>query len=198
MSQLLRFGLLLQSDPTLPSVCSLITGAPVRGSWWSHPLAHSIFYVNGQIADHRDVLITKLISGKVTFVHRNLWSEILAIGTARERWQTKDLSPAARSMLKLVSEQGSLRTDEIPWPRPVKGKPGDAARELEQKLLVRTGEFHTATGAHAKIVESWQHWAQEIGFRPSAISAESAKKRIEESLDNLNKQFGGKAKLTWN
>jgi hypothetical protein len=198
MSQLERFDLLLQSDPTLPSICSLITGAPVRGSWWSHPLAHSIFYVNEELADHRDVLSTKLISGKVTFVHRNLWPEVLAIGTARERWQTKDLSAAARSMLKIVSEQGSLRTDEIPWPRSVKGKPGDAARELEQKLLIRAGEFHTATGAHAKLVESWQHWAQRIGFRPSVTSAESAKKRIEERLDNLKKQFGGKAKLAWN
>ena len=197
MSQLQRFGLLLESDPRLPSICSLITGAPVRGSWWSHPLAHAIFHVSGQLADHSDVLITKLISGKVTFVHRKLWPEIFAIGTAREPWQTKDLSPAARSMLKMVSEQGSLRTDEIPWPGPVKGKPGDAARELEQRLLIRAGEFHTATGAHAKLLESWQHWAQRTGFRPSAISADRAKKRIEGSLDNLNEQFGAKAKLPW-
>src|SRR5712691_9806540 len=48
-------------DPRLPSVCSLITGAPVRGSWWSHPFAHAIFHVSGQLADHADVLITKLI-----------------------------------------------------------------------------------------------------------------------------------------
>jgi hypothetical protein len=198
MSQLQRFGLLLQSDSTLPSVCSLISGAPVRGSWWSHPLAHLIFQVNGQLADHRDVLITKLISGKVTFVHRKLWPELFAIGTSRERWQTRDLSPAARSMLKMVSEQGSLRTDETPWPRQVKRKPGDVARELEQKLLIRAGEFHTATGAHAKLVESWQHWAQQIGFQSSAISADTAKRSIEESLDNLHKQFGGKAKLPWN
>jgi hypothetical protein len=197
MSQLQRFGLLLESDPRLPSICSLITGAPVRGSWWSHPLAHAIFHVSGQLADHADVLITKLISGKVTFVHRKLWPEIFAIGTAREPWQTKDLSPAARSMLKMVSEQGSLRTDQISWPRPVKGKPGDAARELEQKLLIHAGEFHTATGAHAKLLESWQHWAQRTGFRPSAISADRAKKRIEGSLDNLNEQFGAKAKLPW-
>ena len=197
MSRLQRFGLLLESDPRLPSLCSLITGAPVRGSWWSHPLAHAIFHVNGKLADHKDVLITKLISGKVTFVHRKLWPEIFAIGTARERWQTKDLSPAARSMLKLVSEQGSLRTDEISWPRSVKGKPGDAARELEQKLLVRAGEFHTETGTHAKLLESWQHWASRIGFRPSGISADKAKERIEKRLDSLNEQFGAKAKLSW-
>lgn len=197
MSQLQQFGLLLESDPRLPSICSLITGAPVRGSWWSHPLAHAIFHASGQLADHADVLITKLISGKVTFVHLTLWPEIFAIGTARERWQTKDLSPRARSMLKMVGEQGSLRTDEISWARSAKGKPGDAARELEQKLLIRAGEFHTETGAHAKLLESWQHWAQRTGFQPSAISADRAKKMIEESLDNLNEQFGAKAKLPW-
>jgi len=197
MSQLQRCGLLLESDPRLPSICSLISGAPVRGSWWSHPLAHTIFHVSGQLADHSDVLITKLIFGKVTFVHRKLWPEIFAIGTARERWQTKDLSPRARSMLKIVGEQGSLRTDELSWARSAKGKPGDAARELEQKLLIHAGEFHTATGTHAKLLESWQHWAQRTGFRPSVISADRAKRRIEETLDNLDEQFGAKAKLPW-
>src|SRR5947207_2949642 len=95
LSQLNDLGVLLESDPKLPSVSSLLTGEPMRGSWWSHPLAHTIFNVNEQLEEHRDVMMTKLISGKVTFVHRRLWPEILAIGTAREPWQTRDLSSTA-------------------------------------------------------------------------------------------------------
>ena len=38
-----RTGLLLLHDPALPSVTALVTGAPFRGSWWSHPQAHEIY-----------------------------------------------------------------------------------------------------------------------------------------------------------
>ena len=73
-------GFLLESDPKLPSVCSLITGSPLRGSWWSDPQAQTIFQVNELLEDHEDVLITKLVSGKGTFVHREIWTDVVTIG----------------------------------------------------------------------------------------------------------------------
>ena len=82
LQTLRRLGLLLETDARLPSVASLIAGEPVSGSWWSHASAQEIFITLGQFADHRDVMFTKLISGKVTLVHRKLWPEIFAIGTA--------------------------------------------------------------------------------------------------------------------
>src|SRR6266487_2233368 len=136
LNQLTEFGLLLESDPSLPSVSTLITGERLRGSWWSHPLAEAIFRVNCQLEDHPDVIVTKLISEKVTFAHRKLWPAILAIGKARELWQTGGLSVPANSILQSVDKEGSLRTDKLAWPKSLKGKPGDAARELEKKLLV--------------------------------------------------------------
>src|SRR6267142_3049099 len=105
-SKISSLGFLLESDPKLPSVCTLITGAPLHGSWWSHPLAQTIFQVNEKLEDHPDVLITKLISGKVTFVHRNLWPEVVAIGTSKEPWQMKGLSASAKTLLKTVEESG--------------------------------------------------------------------------------------------
>src|ERR1700681_4423049 len=36
-------GLLLKSDPRLPSVAGLVAGEAIRGSWWAHPAAHAIF-----------------------------------------------------------------------------------------------------------------------------------------------------------
>jgi len=68
-----RLGLLLETDARLPSVASLIAGEPIRGSWWAHARAHEIFAALGQFDDHRDAMFTKLISGKVTLVHRKLW-----------------------------------------------------------------------------------------------------------------------------
>lgn len=200
-SKILKFGFLLESDPKLPSVCTLITGASLRGSWWSHPMAQTIFQVNEQLEDHPDVLITKLVSGKVTFVHRELWSEILAIGTAHEPWQMEGLSASAQALLKMVQETGTLRTDKISWPKTQstsKNKPGVAARELERKLLIYAEQIHTESGAHAKLLETWEHWSKRTGFAESAIRADQAKRNLEDRLRKLNDEFDGTARLPWN
>lgn len=199
--KLLVLGFLLESDPKLPSVCTLITGAPLRGSWWSHPLAQTIFQVNEKLEDHPDVLITKLISGKVTFVHRDLWPEILAIGTAQEPWQMEGLSAPAQALLKTVELSGELRSDKSDWPKSQsssKNKRGDAVRELERKLLVRAEQIHTTSGAHAKLLETWEHWSKRTGFAGSAVRPDQAKRNLEERLRKLNDVFDGTARLPWN
>lgn len=197
LSELEVNGFLLESDPKLPSVCSLITGTPLRGSWWSHPLAQIIFNVNEQLEDHADVLITKLVSGKVTFVHRNIWSELLKIGNAREDWQLKKLSLPARSLLDQIDSAGSLTTAEVVWKPQAKMKVGDAARELEKRLLVVGTQFHSETGAHHKRLETWQHWMKLRKYKPSKISVDSAKRDLEKELGRLNEEFEASATLPW-
>lgn len=201
LSQLKKFGLLLESDPRLPSVATIITGSPLHSSWWSHPLAHTIFHVNGQLEDHPDLLVTKLIASKVTWIHKKLWPEVLAIGTAREQWQTARLSASARALLEMVDASGSLRTDQLissgSKTGSVKLKPGDAARELEGKLLVHAAQIHTESGAHAKVLETWEHWVRRIGFRAASISVDEAKKKMEARIAKLNAQFKATAPLPW-
>ena len=190
-------GFLLESDPKLPSVCSMITGSPLRSSWWSHPLAQIIFQVNEKLEDHEDILIAKLISRKVTFIHRKLWSELATIGSARERWQLVNLSAGARSLLKQVDSSGALTTAETIWPRKTEMKLGDAARELERRLLVIGAQFHSESGAHEKRLETWDHWMRRRKFKPAKIAVSAAKSRLELSLHTLNDKFGSLAKLPW-
>jgi hypothetical protein len=190
-------GFLLESDAKLPSVCSLITGEPMRGSWWSHPSAQIIFQVNERLEDHEDVLITKLVSGKVTFVHRSIWSEVVAIGRAREAWQVKQLPPAAKTLLGQIEKNGSVTTAEITWPSSAKMKLGDAARELEKKLLIVGTQFHSESGAHQKQLETWGHWLKRRKFKPAKISATTAKAMLEMKLKSLNDRFEGSGKLPW-
>jgi len=197
LETLRRLGLLLETDALLPSVASLIAGEPVSGSWWSHPSAQKIFATLGQFEDHRDVMFTKLISGKVTLVHRKLWPEIFAIGTSRAPWQMKDLSKSARNLLEMIDEQGSLRTDQLAWPKSGTVKPGEAARELEKKLLIHAGEFHTESGAHAKLLETWKTWARRVGFPVRIVRPEIAMQKMEERVVKLNEQFEAKARLPW-
>jgi len=190
-TQLKTLGFLLLSDPKLPSVCSVITGGPLRTSWWSHPLAQTIFQISGQLEDHPDVTVTKLISGKITYVHRIFWSHIYIIGTSRERWQIEPLSANARVLLKKVDKQGSLRTDKIG-----SSAKGPAA-ELEKRLLVNSAQVHTETGAHAKFLESWKHWSERKEFKSDTISSGFAKETFEQHLSRLNREFSAQANLPW-
>ncbi|HWN08443.1 MAG TPA: hypothetical protein VNO50_04075 [Pyrinomonadaceae bacterium] len=195
--QLKGFGFLLESDPKLPSVCTLITGTPMKGSWWSHPMAQIIFQINERLEDHKDVLITKLVSRKVTFVHRKLWPEVVSIGAAREPWQFSKLSNSAQWLLKTIDAGGSISTDELPSPPPGKTKIGDAARELEKKLMIHGAQIHTESGAHAKVLETWPHWAARVGLAVPKVSPANAKKILEERMLKLNQESTASAKLPW-
>lgn len=160
-------------------------------------MAQIIFQVNERLDDHKDLLSTKLVSGKVTFVHRKLWPEILAIGLSREPWQLKNLSNSARCLLKTIDERGSVTTDELPPPPSGNAKVGDAARELEKRLLINGAQIHTVSGAHAKVLETWPHWARRVGFKNPDIHTAMAKEALETLLLKLNQEFSAAAKLPW-
>jgi hypothetical protein len=189
------FGFLLVSDRAFPNVASLISGEPVKGSWWSHPLGHTIFAVSEMLEDHKDVLLTKLISGKVTFVHRNMWQQVYSIATARDDWQTEALSSAARELLKKLQNESTLDTTEL---GPLRAKkPGDVARELELRLLIHSEQVHTESGAHAKRIETWEHWAKRVGLKGRLPDSQSAKQVIEKRITELNNKFGANGRLPW-
>jgi hypothetical protein len=193
-----KTGFLLQSDALLPSVASLIAGEPIRGSWWTHPQAQAIFVITNKLEDHEDVLFTKLVSGKVTLVHRRLWKNLLAITTSRDSWQMQGLSPAGKFLLKKVDAEEAFSSNELHWPAKFKSvKPGDVVRDLERRLLIHTEEFHTTSGAHAKLLEDWQHWVQRIGFREKLDPPVAARRVFEDLLDELNKAHSAKARLPW-
>jgi len=107
--QLEKLGVLLVSDSFFPNVYQLIAGDSRRGSWWGDEQAHTIFALNEMLEDHPDVLVMKLISGKVTFVHRELWGQIYSIGVAREEWQLRKLSPGAKLLLRLSTPKESCK-----------------------------------------------------------------------------------------
>ena len=154
-------------------------------------MAQTIFQVNERLDDHPDLLITKLVSKKVTFVHRKLWPELFAIGSAREPWQMQKLPASAKTVLKRLDNECALSTERL-----AVAKPGDAARELEFRLLVHSQQFHTEGGKHAKHLETWEHWAERAGVS-STVSAEDSRKKFEMLLDEMNKQFSGNGTFPW-
>jgi hypothetical protein len=186
-SILKEHGLLLQTDANLPNVCALVAGAPVRGSWWAHPRSHEIFRVNCELAEHPDVLVTKLISGKITYIHKALWPAVIAIGRAREPWQMKRLSDDARKLLAEVDRKPVETDNRVSKP----------ASELETNLLVYSEQFHREAGAHARRVESWDHWSNRIGYKGEPITPVRAELELETVVASLNRKFNGRGRLPW-
>jgi hypothetical protein len=183
-----RIGLLLLADSRLPSVASLVAGEPVRGSWWGHPRGQDIYRVSEALTQRPDVLTVRLVQGKVTFVHRRLWPALLAVATARERWQTGGLSPAARALLRRVQATGALRTDALAAKalRAIP-RPGDAARELQQRLLIVAEEVHTERGAHALQLQTWQHWMRQRHVAMDLPEVEAARACLEQAVAALQR-----------
>jgi hypothetical protein len=166
-------GLLLAQDKTLPSVVGVVTGEALRTSWWSHPKAHLIFAVLSELAEHRDVLFTKLLNRKDTLVHRSLWPSILAVGTARQPWQVQGLSHEAKRLLDCLDRgDGPVRAA------------GPPVKELQLRLATRAEEIHTESGRHEMAIESWKTWSERVGCRPIR-SVSRARKVLEDAAAAL-------------
>jgi hypothetical protein len=75
-----RHGIVLQAARgPVPSLAEAIAGGPIRGSWWGHPKGRLIFQATQAVCESPDVLVCKLIDGKVTYVHRRVWPALVKL-----------------------------------------------------------------------------------------------------------------------
>jgi len=177
-----RHGLLLLQDPALPSLATLIAREPVRGSWWGHPAAKSIYAV--ALALEAEVITAKLVGGKVTFVHRRLWPPLIIVGSERGSWQLDGLSREAAALLARVDTEQQLRSA---------GRP---AKELETRLLVASTQVHTESGSHALELSAWSRFASDAGLRGHLPTLEDARADLEAAASALP-STAKRATLPW-
>jgi hypothetical protein len=77
-----RHGIVLQAARgPLPNLAEAIAGGPIRGSWWGHPKGKEIFCAARAICESPDVLVCKLVEGKITYVHRRLWPALIKLAS---------------------------------------------------------------------------------------------------------------------
>ena len=75
-----RHGVVLQAARgPVPNLAEAIAGGRIRGSWWGHPKGREIFRAARTICDSPEILVCKLVEGKVTFVHRRLWPALVKL-----------------------------------------------------------------------------------------------------------------------
>jgi hypothetical protein len=81
-------GIVLESARgPVPNLAEAVAGGRIRRSWWGHPKAQAIFAVTRAVRDSPDVLVCRLLGGKVTYIHRRLWPAVVRLadklGTGR-------------------------------------------------------------------------------------------------------------------
>ncbi|HEX9700148.1 MAG TPA: hypothetical protein VGD06_11865 [Acidobacteriota bacterium] len=125
-----KHGVVLEAaQGPVPSLAEAIAGEPVGGRWWSHPKSREIFAVTRAIRDSDEVLVCRLIEGKVTFVHRRLWP---AIVRAAGRIPADHLS----QVREVHTSSGRHVTEEVPFPDWVPSSVRAAARSLSEEAAL--------------------------------------------------------------
>ena len=73
-------GVVLESGRgAVASLAEAVAGELIRGSWWGHPKGNEIFLCSRVIRQSTDVLVCRLLGGKVTYVHRRLWPALVRL-----------------------------------------------------------------------------------------------------------------------
>jgi hypothetical protein len=122
-----RHGVVLErARGPVPCLVDAIVGAPVRGSWWSHPKARLIFRVLGAVADSPDVLRCRLVNEKVTYVHRRVWPALVRLAPQIGK---KRLDRQAQEH----TATGAHRTVTTPYPKWVPADVTAAAKRLTEE-----------------------------------------------------------------
>lgn len=62
-----------------PRLIEHVAGEAIAGNWWSHPRANAIYNVLARVQEHDDLLVCRLVGGKVTLVHRRLWPALVRL-----------------------------------------------------------------------------------------------------------------------
>jgi hypothetical protein len=175
-----KHGILLVQDKIALDVVGILAGEKLSTSWWGHAAGRKIFACLERLDDDPDVLATRLVAGKITYVHRRLWAALLAIARSYTSWQTNGLSTDAMRLFDSVKKSGRRAT-------------GRAAKELQERLLVHAEQVHTEGGRHETQLEAWSR-VQKTRDVASAKDIDAAQAEIEVALVGIG---GSATTLPW-
>ena len=128
-------GIVLESGyGPVPNLAEAIAGERIRGSWWGHPNGRSIFAATRAVRESPDVLVCKLLGGKVTYIHRRLWAAVVRLAAR-----------FGKDSLEAIREEhtasGSHRLVQTPFPDWVDTETKEAAdRYSEEEAISELGE----------------------------------------------------------
>lgn len=121
-----RHGVVLQAArSSIPSLAEAVVGERIRGSWWGHPKGREIYSLAEAVCNSPDVLVCKLVEGKITYVHRRLWPALVKLASRFPRAQ----------LARVWNEHtpsGAHRSRRLAFPRWI---PADVTRQSKKLPL---------------------------------------------------------------
>ena len=113
----------------VPSLAEAVAGGKIRGSWWAPPQSQQIYAVTRAIRDCPDVLVCRLVGGKITYVHRRLWPALVRVA---KRFPAANLA----QIHEVHSTSGRHVNQEIQFPDWVPGAVATQALTLDEQRAV--------------------------------------------------------------
>ncbi len=131
-----KHGVVLEvASGPVPSLAQAVAGAPIRGNWWAHPRSHEIFALTRAVRNSADVLVCRLVDGKITYVHRRLWAPLVRVA---QRFPRKRLA----QVHEMHTASGHHVTKEVAFPSWVpRDVSAEAARLSEEEAVLLLGGF---------------------------------------------------------
>ena len=109
----------------VPNLAETVVGAPIRGSWWGHARGKEIFWLTRAVRDSQQVLVCRLLGGKVTYVHRRLWPALVRLAPT---FRLTDLA----AVREVHTQRGAHAVRLVPFPRWVPAAVKRRARDLSE------------------------------------------------------------------
>ena len=126
---------LVSAKGAVPRLTEVIAGEPIKGSWWAHPKSHQIFTILQAVTESHEILVCRLVEGKVTLIHRRLWPALVRLA---ERF-----SPAQIAQVREEhTPSGHHVSREVPFPKWVPVEVTEKAKSIgEQEALIALGPW---------------------------------------------------------
>ena len=126
---------LVSAKGPVPRLTESIVNGPIKGSWWAHPDSHRIYATLNDVTGSADILVCRLVDGKVTLVHRRLWPALVRVALR---------FPAERvaQVQEVHTTAGRHATREVAYPKWVPAEVKVLAARLdEDEALAELGTW---------------------------------------------------------
>jgi hypothetical protein len=126
---------LVSGKGAVPRLTEAIVGEPIKGSWWAHPKSHQIFATLQAVTDSKEILVCRLVDGKVTLVHRRLWPALVRVAG---RFRPDQIAQVREEHMP----SGRHATSVVPFPKWVPAEVKEEAKSIsESEALAALGPW---------------------------------------------------------
>lgn len=126
-----RHGIVLEAGRgPVPNLAEAIAEKPIRGSWWGHPQGKLIFRLTRAVRESSDVLVCRVVDGKITYVHRRIWPALVRLAPLLEKERLSALH-------EVHTASGKHRIFTTPYPEWVPREVSAAAQKVSTDEALR-------------------------------------------------------------